>query len=110
VIDSLILPKVLDVITNAGCLFHIKNISIGQDRSDPSYAVIDVRANQILIWKVSLPRSVIMEPFPKRAVTVKLSKPIATVFFPKHFTAQPTNAQKFALVKSGYTPPVASHA
>jgi len=44
VIDSLILPKVLDCITTAGGSFHIKNIAIGQDRADPSYAVIEVRA------------------------------------------------------------------
>lgn len=44
VIDSLILPKVLDCITSAGGSFHIKNISIGQDRHDPSYALIEVRA------------------------------------------------------------------
>ena len=44
IIDSLILPKVLDCITTAGGSFRIKNISIGQDRSDPSFAVIDVSA------------------------------------------------------------------
>lgn len=44
IIDSLILPKVLDCITTAGGAFRIKNIHIGQDRTDPSFAVIDVRA------------------------------------------------------------------
>ena len=44
VIDSLILPKVLDCITSAGGSFKIKNISIGQNRVDPSFAVIEVRA------------------------------------------------------------------
>ena len=44
IIDSLILPKVLDCITTAGGSFHIKNISIGHDRADPSFAVIEVRA------------------------------------------------------------------
>lgn len=44
VIDSLILPKVLDCITTAGGSFQIKNIAIGQDRTDPSYAVIEVKA------------------------------------------------------------------
>jgi len=44
VIDSLILPKVLDCITTAGGSFQIKNITIGQDRADPSYALIEVRA------------------------------------------------------------------
>ena len=44
IIDSLILPKVLDSITAAGGSFHIKNISIGQDRTDQSFAVVEVRA------------------------------------------------------------------
>ncbi len=44
IIDSLILPKILDLITAAGGTFHIKRIHIGQARSDPSDAVVDVRA------------------------------------------------------------------
>lgn len=44
IIDSLILPKVLDCITAGGGSFQIEKISIGQGRSDPSYALIEVRA------------------------------------------------------------------
>ena len=44
IIDSLILPKILDLITAAGGSFHIKEISVGQARSDPSYALVEVRA------------------------------------------------------------------
>jgi lysine-ketoglutarate reductase/saccharopine dehydrogenase-like protein (TIGR00300 family) len=44
VIDSLLLPKVLDLITSAGGEFRIEKISIGHNRSDPSYALIEVRA------------------------------------------------------------------
>jgi len=44
IIDSLLLPKVLDFITAAGGNFRIEKISIGHDRSDPSYALIEVRA------------------------------------------------------------------
>jgi lysine-ketoglutarate reductase/saccharopine dehydrogenase-like protein (TIGR00300 family) len=44
IIDSLILPKVLDTITAGGGAFRIKRITIGQDRSDPSYALVEVRA------------------------------------------------------------------
>lgn len=44
IIDSLILPKVLDCITSAGGSFQIKNITIGHDRKDPSFAAIEVRA------------------------------------------------------------------
>ncbi len=44
IIDSLILPKILDLITAAGGSFRIKQISIGQARNDPSFALIEVRA------------------------------------------------------------------
>lgn len=44
IIDSLILPKVLDCITSAGGSFRIKHITIGHDRKDPSYAAIEVCA------------------------------------------------------------------
>jgi len=45
IIDSLILPKILDIITSAGGSFRIKNISIGQDRTDPSHALVTVGAD-----------------------------------------------------------------
>jgi lysine-ketoglutarate reductase/saccharopine dehydrogenase-like protein (TIGR00300 family) len=44
IIDSLILPKVLDSITVGGGMFRISQVTIGQGRHDPSYAVIEVRA------------------------------------------------------------------
>lgn len=44
IIDSLILPKVLDLITAGGGSFRIKKISIGQARYDPSDALVEVRA------------------------------------------------------------------
>jgi hypothetical protein len=44
IIDSLILPKVLDQIIAAGGHFKIKNISIGHERTDPSFALIEVGA------------------------------------------------------------------
>ncbi len=44
IIDSLILPKILDLITAAGAHFRIKEISIGQARSDPSYALVEVQS------------------------------------------------------------------
>lgn len=44
IIDSLIFPKVLDIITSRGGSFVIKQISIGNLRSDPSYARVQVGA------------------------------------------------------------------
>jgi len=42
IIDSLILPKVLDEILTHGGTFTIREIKIGKQRHDPSYASIDV--------------------------------------------------------------------
>ena len=44
IIDSLILPKVLDAITVAGGSFIIENIVVGQTRHDPSFARVVVTA------------------------------------------------------------------
>ena len=44
IIDSLILPKILDIITTAGGSFRIKDIGIGQARQDPSFALVEVQA------------------------------------------------------------------
>jgi len=44
IIDSLILPKILDIITSGGGTFRIKHIAIGQARHDPSHALVQVAA------------------------------------------------------------------
>jgi lysine-ketoglutarate reductase/saccharopine dehydrogenase-like protein (TIGR00300 family) len=46
IIDSLILPKILDVITAGGGAFQIKKITIGHGRADASYALLEVRADK----------------------------------------------------------------
>ena len=44
IIDSLILPKVLDSIMSGGGSFRIAKITVGQARHDPSYALVEVAA------------------------------------------------------------------
>lgn len=44
IIDSLLLPKVLDLIIARGAEFEIQQIDIGVRRADPSYARIRIRA------------------------------------------------------------------
>jgi lysine-ketoglutarate reductase/saccharopine dehydrogenase-like protein (TIGR00300 family) len=44
IIDSLILPKILDLITAGSGSFRIKQITIGQARTDPSFALVEVQA------------------------------------------------------------------
>ncbi len=43
IIDSLTLPKVLDEILSHGGLFKIREINIGRQRNDPSYARIEIK-------------------------------------------------------------------
>ena len=44
IIDSLLLPKILDLITGGGGQFRIKKLVVGQARNDPSHALVEVRA------------------------------------------------------------------
>src|SRR5436309_11161583 len=44
IIDSLLLPKVLDEILTHGGSYVLKDIRIGQRQTDPSYARIEVHA------------------------------------------------------------------
>ncbi|MGE3314144.1 MAG: TIGR00300 family protein [Planctomycetaceae bacterium] len=45
IIDSLLLPKVLDEIMRLGGRFNILDVRVGSRRNDPSYARLDVIAN-----------------------------------------------------------------
>ena len=45
IIDSLILPKILDEIIGRGGTFRFKQVDIGHGRADPSYARIEVSAD-----------------------------------------------------------------
>ncbi|QGJ70108.1 putative lysine-oxoglutarate reductase/saccharopine dehydrogenase [Planctomycetales bacterium 10988] len=44
VIDSLILPKILDAITSRAGSFIIQEFTVGQNRTDPSYVLLEVLA------------------------------------------------------------------
>src|SRR5437667_4952792 len=44
IIDSLLLPKVLDEILTHGGSYVLKDIRVGQRQTDPSYARVEVRA------------------------------------------------------------------
>src|SRR5205823_4573122 len=47
IIDSLILPKVLDEILTHGGTYTLKDIRVGQRQTDSSYARIEVRAPRV---------------------------------------------------------------
>ena len=44
IIDSLLLPKVLDEILTHGGTYTLKDIRVGQRQADPSYTRIEIRA------------------------------------------------------------------
>jgi len=45
IIDSLLLPKILDLITLSGGNFQIKHLTVGHTRHDPSFALVQVSAD-----------------------------------------------------------------
>src|SRR5258708_16821793 len=56
IIDSLLLPKVLDEILTGGGSYVIKDVKIGQRQTDPSYARIEVRADSAEVLRELLER------------------------------------------------------
>ena len=44
ILDTQILPKVLDLIVEAGADYEIVRFTVGREASDPSRALIEVRA------------------------------------------------------------------
>ena len=45
IVDSLLLPKVLDAILSRGGKYHIDSFKLGEQQDDPSFARIEVRAD-----------------------------------------------------------------
>lgn len=45
IIDSLLLPKVLDAINSQGATYEIKEFRIGKGQDDPSYARLEIKAD-----------------------------------------------------------------
>jgi lysine-ketoglutarate reductase/saccharopine dehydrogenase-like protein (TIGR00300 family) len=87
IIDSLILPKVLDLIINLGAEFEILEIQIGHRRSDRSYARIQVEAATPALLERVLAR--IKEhgalPLDEKEEPAQLEAALADGVFPDHF-------------------------
>lgn len=45
IVDSLLLPKVLDAILSRGGQYHIEELRLGQKQDDPSFARVEIRAD-----------------------------------------------------------------
>src|SRR3954469_13455257 len=56
IIDSLLLPKVLDEILTGGGSYVIKDVKIGQRQNDPRHARIEVRAPPADVLRALLER------------------------------------------------------
>ena len=74
IIDSLILPKVLDQILTHGANFKIGEITIGQKRADQSFARIEVSAETSMRAKLWSARfwPIVISPILKLAPWVKI--------------------------------------
>ena len=106
IIDSLILPKILDLITAGGGTFRIKQIAIGQaaQRSQlrPGRGAAP-RAQSCCArsWR----RSPTTAPCPPRSRIAGWSRPTWTARFPKASTARPTSGPRSASTGSGSKSP-----
>ena len=94
IIDSLILPKVLDEILTCGGSFTIREVQIGKQRNDPSYALIDVfgpstAAVDDIVRRLRQHGAEVVEQTP-----VRLAEASADGVFPEDFYVT-TNQQTF---------------
>lgn len=89
IIDSLILPKILDIIINLGAEFEIVEVQIGQRRSDRSRARIQIEAPTAALLDGVLAK--IKEhgavPIEEEDESVRLEPAPADGVFPDHFYA-----------------------
>ena len=89
IIDSLILPKVLDIIINLGAEFEILDIKVGQRRADRSYAQVQIDAATPALLDHVLAR--LKEhgalPVNNEPESARLEAAPADGVFPEHFYA-----------------------
>jgi lysine-ketoglutarate reductase/saccharopine dehydrogenase-like protein (TIGR00300 family) len=94
IIDSLILPKVLDQILTQGATFRISEIKIGQNRIDQSFAKIEVTATSDEALSSLLLRLLQHGAEIAKRVNVQLAPAPADGVFPQDFYVT-TNQQTF---------------
>jgi hypothetical protein len=101
IIDSLILPKVLDEITSLGGEYESRDIRIGHNRHDPSYVRLEVSAPTPDTLEKILTAIGQHGAMPIHQVDCKLVPADIAGTFPKAFTPPPTNRLKSASPPSG---------
>jgi lysine-ketoglutarate reductase/saccharopine dehydrogenase-like protein (TIGR00300 family) len=85
IIDSLILPKILDCIMSNGATFRFKEIKIGQARTDTSYALIEIRAEDAALLDRVLAQLADHGAAPINAVDCRLVEADIAGAFPEGF-------------------------
>jgi lysine-ketoglutarate reductase/saccharopine dehydrogenase-like protein (TIGR00300 family) len=85
IIDSLILPKILDSIMSSGATFRFKDIKIGQARTDASYARIEIRAEDAELLDRVLARIADHGATPTNAADCRLAEADIVGAFPEGF-------------------------
>ena len=85
IIDSLILPKILDCIMSSGATFRFKEIKIGQARTDPSFARIEICAADAALLDRVLARIADHGATPTNAADCRLADADIDGAFPEGF-------------------------
>ena len=98
IIDSLILPKVLDQILSHGGDFKIQEIRIGQQRTDPSYARVEVSGPSPEVVDDLVRRLRLHGAEVIREAEIQLAPAPADGVFPDNFYVT-TNQQTFVFVE-----------
>ena len=91
IIDSLILPKILDLIVNLGAEFEILDIQIGHRRADRSHARVQVEASSEellaeVLAKIREHGACLLKEATNPPGSMRRRQ---TAFFPRHFTLRP---------------------
>jgi lysine-ketoglutarate reductase/saccharopine dehydrogenase-like protein (TIGR00300 family) len=98
IIDSLILPKILDCISGNGGSFRIKQITIGQARNDPSRALIEVRAEDQAVLDGILAQIADHGAMPTAAQDCRLAAADIAGAFPEGFYSTTNQRTEIRLV------------
>jgi len=85
IIDSLLLPKILDLIIQSGGDFELSNVSIGHGRHDPSSATITVRADDAQVLERILAAIAPHGAVPVDALDCRLESATQDGVFPEGF-------------------------
>ena len=85
IIDSLILPKILDEIMDASGSFRIEDITIGRKKSDASMARVRVSASSVTRLKNIVKRISKIGAVPVALEDVKVAAAPAKGVFPEDF-------------------------